>query len=216
MSSKLLPGDVAGAVRLAWKEVPRLEGAPAHAPMGGSPELTEATARLEQQAGQQAREAHAAGFREGETAGRERAAAESKPLLDRLALSLREMAGLRAQMRREAEADMVRLALEIARRVLRREMTVDPDSIRGLASAALEKLEGQEICRVRLHPAHAAPVAELLRLGGPAQAVEVIADASLQAGAVLFETTRGNLDASVDSQLQEIGRGLADCLRRRT
>jgi flagellar biosynthesis/type III secretory pathway protein FliH len=32
---------------------------------------------------------------------------------------------------------------------------------------------------------------------------------------VVFETERGNLDASVDAQLREIERGLADCLRRR-
>jgi flagellar assembly protein FliH len=45
--------------------------------------------------------------------------------------------------------------------------------------------------------------------------VEVIADASREPGAVVFETERGNLDASVDAQLREIERGLADCLRRR-
>jgi flagellar biosynthesis/type III secretory pathway protein FliH len=42
----------------------------------------------------------------------------------------------------------------------------------------------------------------------------VIADASRAIGSVIFETPRGNLDASVDSQLQEIERGLADRLRR--
>ncbi len=35
-------------------------------------------------------------------------------------------------------------------------------------------------------------------------------------GAVVFETERGNLDASVESQLQEIERGLADRLRRQS
>jgi flagellar biosynthesis/type III secretory pathway protein FliH len=33
---------------------------------------------------------------------------------------------------------------------------------------------------------------------------------------VIFETRHGNLDASVDSQLQEIERGLADRLRRQS
>ena len=35
-------------------------------------------------------------------------------------------------------------------------------------------------------------------------------------GAVIFETPRGNLDAGVESQLQEIERGLADRLRKQS
>jgi flagellar assembly protein FliH len=110
---------------------------------------------------------------------------------------------------------MLRLAMEIARRVLRREMAVDPDALRGVVQAALEKLQGQEVSRVRVHPSHAALVSELLRKSGTSQPVEVIADASLAPGAAVFETERGNLDASVEAQLGEIERGLADCLRRR-
>ena len=33
---------------------------------------------------------------------------------------------------------------------------------------------------------------------------------------MVFETNQGNLDASVDSQLQEIERGLADHLRKQS
>ncbi len=42
----------------------------------------------------------------------------------------------------------------------------------------------------------------------------MIADPSRQPGDVVFETERGNLDASVDSQLLEIERGLTDRLRK--
>lgn len=216
MSSKVRPpDDAAGAVRFAWKEVSLSEGAVGRGPVGSAPDLAEATVRVERQAELRAREAHAAGFREGEAAGRQRAAAELEPVLDRLARSIHEMAGLRGEMRREAEADMLRLALEIARRVLRRELAVDPDAIHGLVLAALEKLQGQEISRVKVHPSHAAAVSDLLRKSGAGQSVEVIADASREPGAVIFETERGNLDASVNAQLREIERGLADCLRRR-
>ena len=216
MSSKVLsPDDAAGAVRLAFREVPLSEADSGRGPAGKGPDLAETAARLERQSEQRVREAHAAGLREGEAAGKKRAAAEMEPVLDRLARSLHEMAGLRGEMRREAEADMLRLALEISRRVLRREMAVDPDALRGLVLAALEKLQGQEIFRVKVHPSHTALLSELLRKSGTAQPVEVIADASREPGAMIFESERGNLDASVDAQLREIERGLADCLRRR-
>jgi flagellar biosynthesis/type III secretory pathway protein FliH len=44
--------------------------------------------------------------------------------------------------------------------------------------------------------------------------IEVLGDPSREPGSVVFETTRGNLDASVESQLREIERGLTDRLRR--
>jgi flagellar assembly protein FliH len=140
--------------------------------------------------------------------------AELQPVLERLARSIEELGQWRARLRREAEADMLRLSLAIARRVLHREMAMDPDAMHGLVLSALEKLQGQEICRVRVHPSHAAQLSGWLHpdCGGPG--VEVVADSSREPGDVIFETERGNLDASVDSQLQEIERGLVDRLRK--
>ncbi len=165
------------------------------------------------QVDQRIQEAHAAGVREGEAAGRGRASAELQPVIERLSRTIQEIAGLRARMRREAEGDLLRLATAIARRILRREIMVDPDAMHGLVLGALEKLQSQEITRVRVHPAHAALVTACLRQMVAGSPVEVVADPSREPGAVIFETDRGNLDASVESQLREIERGLADRLQ---
>jgi len=212
MSSKvLLPGDPRPVSPVAWRQV-----GPA-GPGGGAGDVAAARiAQLEVQYQQKVCEAHAAGVREGETAGRNRAAAEFQPVVERLTRSIQEIANLRGRLRREAEADVVQLALAIARRVVRRELAMDPDALRGLVMAALEKLQGQEISRVKVHPSHAAIVTSCLQptsLGGQ---VEVLPDPSREPGSVIFETTRGNLDASVDAQLQEIERGLADRLRKQS
>ncbi len=177
-------------------------------------EVSAHLAQMERAWEQRAREAHAAGVREGEAAGRSRAAAELQPVLDRLARSIEELAGMRARLRREAEAGLIQLALAIARRVLRREVMVDPEALHGLVLAALEKLQSQEKCRVRVHPSHAAALAARLGEAG-GRGIEVAPDAGCEPGALIFETERGNLDASVESQLREIERGLTDRLRRR-
>jgi len=179
-------------------------------------DLSAQMAHLEAQYRQKVQEAHAAGAREGEIAGRNRAAAEGQPVIERLTRAIQEIANLRARLRREAEADVVQLALAIARRVMRREMAADPDALRGLVMAALEKLQGQEISRVKVHPAHAAAVKSGLQQAVSGGLVEVLADSTLELGSVIFETARGNLDASVESQLQEIERGLADRLRKQS
>jgi flagellar assembly protein FliH len=93
-------------------------------------------------------------------------------------------------------------------------MSIDPEALHGLVLGALQKLHGQEIARVRVHPSHAAAIAKYLQQNLNAEKIEVIADPSREIGAVVFETQRGNLDASVESQLQEIESGLADRLRK--
>ncbi len=217
MSSKvLLPEDHPLVAPMVFRQVSRVQsgksGPQAVAPEPG-PDYAAQIAQLQRQAEQKARDAHAAGVKEGESAGRTRAAAELQPVIERLSRAIDEIAGLRPRLRREAENDMVKLSLAIARRILRRELAVDPDALHGLVLAALEKLQGQEICRVKVHPSLAASVTACVRKGLAGAAVEVLPDPSSQPGTVVFETGRGNLDASVESQFQEIERGLTDRLR---
>lgn len=158
-------------------------------------------------------QARDAGFREGEAAGRAQAQAALTPVIERLARSIDELAALRPRLREQAEAGLIRLAVAIARRVVRRELTVDPGAITGLVKAALEQLAAHEGLRVRVHPEHEAAVRSCLAGVGGAADIEVTGDAALERGSAVFETARGTLDASAETQLAEIERGLTDRLR---
>jgi flagellar assembly protein FliH len=210
MSCKVLtPGEPRPGTPLALRQVREdsfdsVEMAPA---------VAARLAQAERDCRERVQAAQAAGAKEGEAAGRRQAQTELQPVVARLARSIEEMAGMRARFRREAECDLIALAMAIARRVLRREVAVDPDALHGLVLGALEKVQAREVRRVRVHPSHAAMVAACLKEAG-GLAVEVVADAAREPGGVIFESERGNLDASVESQLREIERGLADRLRR--
>jgi flagellar assembly protein FliH len=159
-------------------------------------------------------EAYHRGFTEGKSVGREQAGAELQSVLDQLGRSLATLSSLRSRIRGEAEGDLLKLAISIARRVLHRELTLDPESMEGLIRVALDKLQSRELCRVRVHPDQEQAIRNSLERFSNSQKVELIADPSLQCGDVIFETAHGNLDASIESQLCEIERGLADRLRR--
>jgi flagellar assembly protein FliH len=165
------------------------------------------SARIEQ-------EAYHRGFTEGKAVGGQQARAELQSVLDQLGKSLASLASLRSRVRGEAEGDLLKLSISIARRVLHRELTLDPESIEGLIRVALDKLQSRELCRVRVHPDQEQAIRKSLERFANSQKVELLTDASLQCGDVLFETAHGNLDASIESQLGEIDRGLADRLRR--
>jgi flagellar assembly protein FliH len=218
MSSKVLPpGDPLEVSLPSWRQGPPAGGSGASAasdPAAAQRDCAAQIAQMKQQCEQRVAEARAAALREGEASGRSRATGDLQPVLERVAHSIEEIAQLRPRLRREAEADMIRLSLAIAHRILRRELSVDPGAMHGLVLGALEKLQTQEIHRVRVHPSHAAAVDACLRQAAPGAKVEVIGDPTRQPGALVFETTRGDLDASVDCQLKEIERGLADRLNR--
>jgi flagellar assembly protein FliH len=159
------------------------------------------------------KESYQRGFSEGRNIGHEQALAEIQPVMDRLSRSLADLATVRSRVRKTAESDLLKLAIAVARRVIHRELTLDPGSIEGLIRVALEKLESRELCRVRVHPDQE-PVIRGLLARFSAAPVELIPDPTLQCGDVLFETAHGTLDGSIEAQLQEIERGFADRINR--
>lgn len=167
-------------------------------------------AELEKLAEQRVREAREAGRAEGESKARAEAQEEVRATIERLANAIAELDHYRGQLLRQTEIDAVRLSIAIARRVLRRELTVDPAAIEGLVRAALERLQSQESCRVRMHPDFVPALRDCVERTGMESRVEIIPDAAQEPGAAVFETSRGSLNASIDSQLKEIERGLAD------
>jgi flagellar assembly protein FliH len=220
MLSRILSGAAGSAApRLAWPAAAGPAAAPCTASgraedPGGDAAREVRIADLEERADRRAREAHDTGHHEGQAAGRLEAAAELQPVLERLARGIQEIAGLRPQLVREAAADLVDLSVGIARRIVHRELSVDPAALEGLVGGALQKLPGQEIRGIRIHPDLEPGVRQALAREGRG-GLPLIADGTLERGAILIETARGKLDASLETQLAEIGRGLADRLPER-
>jgi flagellar assembly protein FliH len=217
--SKVLTEAAADAQPIAWRQGPAIPTKAARPVADGTPgevlqlraRITELTAVAEQQA----RQAYETGLRTGEGAARKALESETRAAIDRLTATIAEVSATRAEVILRAEADLVRLAVEIARRVLHRELTVDANALQALTAAALHKLQSQEIHRVRVHPDQEKMVRASLQQSGRGQGIEVIADPSQPPGGILFDIGRGALDASVGTQLDEIARGLADQLDNR-
>ncbi len=171
-------------------------------------ELMEGERRRQIEVAQARREGQAEGHRQA----REEAAAELSAAQNQIAQTLSELAGVKRKLRNDAECELIKLSLAIARRILHREISVDPEALHGLVHTALQKLQNREISRVRVYPAGADAVRSALERIGAAPAIQVFPDPSLKKGDIVFETTFGDLDASVDSQLGEIQRGFADRL----
>lgn len=225
MSSSILTGESAAAAQpIRWRRVsdPLAAGGAPGTDAGEGDALPEAEVatlreqvhRLETEAVVREAQARQAGFQEGEAASVKQWKQPLEQAARRLAEPLKELAGLRAGLRRDAEQDVVRLAIAIARRILHRELATDPAALLGVVKAALDQLDAREVLRLRVHPDDAVMIREALAAGGFPEQMEIAGDASLERGGLVVETSRGNLDASVTSQLAEIERGLTDLVPR--
>ena len=225
MSSRLVAKDQCPAVRpFAW---PALQPA---APVAAAPDqldharmaLADSAAEIDALRGKvadleqalQSREkvGFEKGFAEGQNHARKESAEQMRPVLDRMSRSIADAAMLRARLRTESETDLVRLCAAIAQRILKRELEMDPLAIAGIVQAALARAGALEICNVRVHPSHAGDIrAQLTKLGVP-ESVRVDASPSLDVGDVIIETSAGQIDASVNTQIAEVERGLTACI----
>jgi flagellar assembly protein FliH len=119
------------------------------------------------------------------------------------------------KLRRHAEEDMVRLAVAIARRVLHREITVDSDVLLGLVKAAFSRIDQREIVQIRTDATLMGVLEPVIQDLDSGRRINVVVDAALPPGSLIFETSRGQLDASVETQLDEIQRGFTDFVHGR-
>lgn len=153
--------------------------------------------------------AYQQGYADGERDGAERVTAQFQSVMHSFSRTTEELAACKSSLRAEARDELVGLALAIARRVIHRELQVDPSAVLGIVRACLDRIDAAEIHRLRVNPADAGVVADFFRQTGNSE-VEIVPDQSVRQGGAVLHTTQGQLDAQIESQLREIEYGLTD------
>jgi len=156
------------------------------------------------------REAFDAGYRQGE----QNARTALTPVLERLNASIAQVVDMRPDLRRRAEKDAVELSLQIARRVLHRELAIDGNALNALARVVFDRLARTESWQLTVHPQFADAIRGALPAGS-INKVQIEADGSCAQGTLIVRYGEGTIDASIESQLAEIDRGLTDRLNHR-
>ena len=176
-------------------------------------EVTDANAEAEriiaeaQAAAKQVKEdARARGMAEARAAVEEELALMVEPLRQLLAQTVEEVSSLRPSIVERAERDMVKLAIEIAKKVVHREVTIDNDVALTLARVALGRIHNRAQARVHLHPDDFAYVAKHLDRLTTGSSLELVEDRAVSRGGCLVETEMGDMDARIEQQFEELER----------
>jgi flagellar assembly protein FliH len=161
-------------------------------------------------------QARASGIREGEAQAGARFERELTAEREAITKALEDFAREREGYFCRVEAEVVKLAVGIARKILHREVQVDPLLLAGVVRVALEKMAAGTGVRLRVHPDHVYAWHDFFanrQEHGPGP--ELLGDATLGIGHCVLETALGTTELTLDAQLAEIERGFFDLLAQR-
>jgi flagellar assembly protein FliH len=123
-----------------------------------------------------------------------------------------ELSLLRQNICNEAEMAIVKLSLAIARKLLDREIAINPDSILSVARHAIRKVVDSENIKIKVNPSDVGTIEkhkdEFLTQLGKNSGIRIESDGAIQPGGCVIETRFGDIDARVDQQFQLIEQAL--------
>jgi len=193
MASKpIIPKEQLSAYQ-RW-ELSSFEDKPQAQPGGVKLPTAEEIERIHQQAYQ---EGFAAGMRDGRAQG-EAFSLHMKELLVELEHSLQRFEGVMAEQ-------ILELALDIARQLVRRSIRQDPDAILAVVREAIESLPqlSQNPVLV-LHPEDANIVRQMLAYEYQESVWRVVDDPHMDRGGCRIETAESEIDATLESRWKRI------------
>ncbi|MEK6701264.1 MAG: FliH/SctL family protein [Planctomycetota bacterium] len=163
---------------------------------------------------------YAAGFEAGRLAGAQQGRTDAyeqmSPALQDVQTqwlaALDEFNARRDEMLAQSRRDVLSLALAIAQRVVKRKIAADPGVVVDQVQAVLEKLSRPTRLTVVINPADQESVRQALpalasRLIGGVHA-ELATDDAIARGSCVARSAGGEIDASIDTQLDRIAQAL--------
>lgn len=172
---------------------------------------------LERRLIEEARRSFEAGRMQGREEGRkaerdaeaEARAAKGQEKIRQTAALIEQFAAEREQYFHAAEAEVVRLALAVAARILRREAASDPLLLMGAVRVALGQISAAAEVRLRVPPAELDLWTEAIALlPNLAAKPAVLPGEGMTLGECRIETALGTADLGVRAQLAEVERAL--------
>ncbi len=146
------------------------------------------------------------GFLQGEKAGMEIAKQKTEAVMRRYADSILELGKLRSSLHTQAEHEVVKLAVEVAKKIVHREIQVDKEIIQTLVRVALSHVAEKSAVTVHLSPADYNYLleqrAELSQSEG--RDISLLADKSIERGGCLIQTECGDIDARIEEKFKEV------------
>ena len=159
------------------------------------------------------REAYEKGFEQGQRDGMALGQKKMEQAVLQVQQLCRELGRLKAHIYKEAEGEIVRLSLEIAKKIVRQEIRTTPGVVLNTVRAALQLLTDKSKVRVLLNPQDMELMSEKvgqIALEQKLEGVELVEDEGVERGGCVLETGFGRINGNIEDQLAEIEKVLEE------
>jgi flagellar assembly protein FliH len=106
-----------------------------------------------------------------------------------------------------AEPELAKLSVDIARKVLKQEISQNPEAVLKVVRAAIHRVKDKEV-RALVNPEDLETVRgerdTLLGIADGVSAIEIVSDRRVGRGGCVLETPSGSVDARIETQLEHI------------
>ena len=153
-------------------------------------------------------EAYSSGFEAGLVQGRAEVQGPAEAEIQRALGIVAQVEQLRLESARQAESDIVELALAMARKVIHREVALDPDIVVAQVRDIINKIADKGLIRVLVNPQEAEHLQSFhptfTGVDGKALRVSIESDETIQAGGCIIESSQYFINATIEKQLEAI------------
>jgi flagellar assembly protein FliH len=146
------------------------------------------------------------GYSEGERAGKKQGEEFVQAAARRYDQQTAEMVSAYRKLAESLETTMRQLVVEVAKTVVRRELSVRPEDLEALVLEALGRVKFQPDIVLRVSREDYPRVRDAVAAANPA--VTVTEDSSLEIGDFVVDTALTHLDGRIASQVETLGRSL--------
>ena len=157
-----------------------------------------------------------AAYARGRQEGLDIAEANLTTAAQALAAAAEEISRLRESLAKNGSQDMLRLVMAVAEQIIHREVAADPQVVLTIIETALQASVRTDQYRIRINPADLESVTQqkplfLASISG-LKNLSIESDATITPGGCRIDSDLGDVDATIETQLEAIRQALSEAI----
>lgn len=159
-------------------------------------------------------EAYSKGFAQGEKDGIELGAAKSRKVIENIEALLGEVAGLREEILKQYEKDILEIICEIAGKVVHQQVDLNSTTVKETVMKVIHMTTEKRKIRLKVNPEdyeyidHIKP--DIFKRFTELETIVIEGDSSITRGGCYLESSCGDVDARIETQMEKIRKCLEE------
>ena len=123
---------------------------------------------------------------------------------------IKEIEEEKAKMVAEGKKEIIKVAVAIAKKIIKKETQIDPDIILRVAESAFKQIIDAKKIVVKVNPNDKKKIKEMIDLKKEKSNIQIEEDERVQRGGCLITTDKEIVDAQIDHQIKEVEKALME------